>query len=515
MPTADHAAARPPASDEAQTFDLAPVSLWLEDYSAVRARILDWRDAGMTDLAAWLRADPARPAELAGLVRVLKVNRRTLELYAARDLAELTSRLAEILRDDTFDRFIEEMDELWTSGRGFAGSTVNYSLDGRRLDLQLHGTVLPGHETHWDRVLIAVEDVTERARAERAAARAERYARGLFEHSPVSLWVEDFSVIRRLLEEVRAQGITDFRTFIDVHPEFVTHCMRAIRVMDVNRQTLAMFDAPDKATLLARLPEVFRDEMRPHFAEQLVDLWQGRLMQRREVVNYALSGERLHVYLQFSILPGYETNWELALVSLTDITARKKAEAYLEFLGRHDVLTQLRNRAYFEDELARLERTGPHPVGVLLADLNGLKRVNDEGGHAAGDAMLRRAAEVIGKAAGDEGIAARIGGDEFAILLPGIDARGCVQLEERLATLVELNNQFYQAFFASYMRRSAALTGACTKRRRPGTRTRRATGAAERVQGRASAGSARVGSARVQGQSECRVRDDTRTEYRL
>lgn len=444
MTAPDRDRAAPPPGDDAQTFDLAPVSLWLEDYSAVRARMLAWRDAGMTDLAAWLRADPARAAELARLVRVLKVNRRTLELYGARDLDELTTRLPEILRDDTFDQFIEEMDELWTSGRGFASTTVNYSLAGRRLDVQLRGTVLPGHEARWDRVLVAVEDVTERARAERAAARAEHYARGLFEHSPVSLWVEDFSGIKRLLDEVRAQGITDFRTFTDVHPDFVTHCMRAIRVMDVNRQTLEMFHAPDKATLLGRLGEVFRDEMRPHFAEQLVDLWNGRLMQRREVVNYALSGERLHVYLQFSILPGHESSWELALVSLTDITARKKAEAYLEFLGKHDVLTQLRNRAYFEDELARLERNGPHPVGVLLADLNGLKRINDASGHAAGDALLRRAAEVVGKAAGEGGVAARIGGDEFAILLPATDARGCAQLEERLATLVELNNQFYQ-----------------------------------------------------------------------
>lgn len=444
MTQAGHAAEPSPASDDAQTFDLAPVALWLEDYTEVRAQILAWQDEGMTDLGAWLRADPSRAAQLSRRVRVLKVNRRTLELYGARDLAELTARLGDILRDDTFDQFIGEMDELWRTGAAFASTTVNYTLPGRRLDVQLRGSVLPGHEARWDRVLVAIEDVTERARAERSAARAERYARGLFEHSPVSLWVEDFSGIKRLLDEVRAQGITDFRTFTDVHPDFVTHCMRAIRVMDVNRQTLGMFGATDKATLLGRLGEVFRDEMRPHFAEQLVDLWNGRLMQRREVVNYALSGERLHVYLQFSILPGYEDSWELALVSLTDITARKKAEAYLEFLGKHDVLTQLANRAYFEDELARLERHGPHPVSVLLADLNGLKRVNDEAGHAAGDALLRRAGEVVAKAAGEGNTAARIGGDEFAILLPGTDARACAQFEERLATLVELNNQFYQ-----------------------------------------------------------------------
>jgi diguanylate cyclase (GGDEF)-like protein len=265
----------------------------------------------------------------------------------------------------------------------------------------------------------------------------------LFEHSPVSLWVEDFSRVKARLDEVRAQGITDFRVFINVHPEFVTRCMREIRVMDVNRQTLDMFAASDKETLLNRLHDVFRGDMRAHFAEQLIDLWDGKLEQRREVVNYALTGDALNVYMQFSVLPGAEQTWELVLISLTDITARKKAEAYLEFLGKHDVLTQLRNRSYFEDDLTRLERNGPYPVSIIMADLNGLKEVNDTLGHAAGDGLLRRAGEVLGKAVGESVTAARIGGDEFGILLPGTDERGLNQMLERIQTLVELNNQFY------------------------------------------------------------------------
>ena len=86
--------------------------------------------------------------------------------------------------------------------------------------------------------------------------RSERYARGLFEHSPVSLWVEDFSVIKRLMDEVRHQGIRDFKTFIKVHPEFVTRCMKEIRVIDVNQQTLQMLGAQSKAELLNQISRV-------------------------------------------------------------------------------------------------------------------------------------------------------------------------------------------------------------------------------------------------------------------
>src|SRR6202012_6233426 len=83
-------------------------------------------------------------------------------------------------------------------------------------------------------------------------------------------------------------------------------------------------------------------------------------------------------------------------VALTDITARKKAEAYLEYLGTHDVLTRTLNRSFFVDELNRLDRKGPKPVTVIIADLNGLKTANDELGHGVGDALLRRAGEVFG-----------------------------------------------------------------------------------------------------------------------
>lgn len=436
--------------DDARMFDLAPVSLWLEDYSGLKELFEKWRVAGVTSLREYLEADPERVRICSSQIRVLKVNRKTLSLFEADDLAHLVGNLDKIFRADMLRAHIEELVQLWEGQSDFGSNTVNYSLSGKRLDIQLKGTILPGHEERWDRVLVAIEDVTERETARRDLAASEAYARGLFEHSPVSLWVEDFSAVKQLLEDVRGQGIRDFRTFTDVHPEFVSRCMSEIRIVDVNRHTLELFAAPDKETLLRNLGEVLREEMREHFREQLIDLWHGRIFQQREVVNYSLAGDELHLHLQFSVLPGYEQDWSLVQVALTDITARKRAEAYLEYLGKHDVLTKLYNRSFYVDELNRLERKGPFPVTIIIIDLNGLKMANDQLGHAAGDALLRRAGEVLSKAVDKPRCAARIGGDEFALLLPGTDERDGKQVLESIENLLEVNNQFYTGLPLSF-----------------------------------------------------------------
>src|SRR5690606_3251710 len=379
-------------------FEVSPTSMWLEDYSELKNIFDQWRAEGVTDLREHLLTDPSRIARCSASIRLLRVNARTLKLYGAASFEELASRLEDVLRDDMHTAHIDELEQLWTGQGHFQSQTVNYSLDGRRLQLLLKGVVLPGHQEQWDRVLVVVEDITELEQAKERLAASEKYARGLFDNAPVSLWVTDFSMIRTLLEELRHHGIVDFRSFTDVHPEFVERCLSEIRVVDVNRHTLTMFKAPDKAALLGRLDDVFAEDMLPQFREQLIDLWDDVLFQQREIITHALNGDKLYNHMQFWVAPGHEARWDHALTAITDITARKKAENYLEYLGQHDVLTGLKNRSFFTDELERLRRKGPFPITAVVLDLNNLKDVNDELGHAAGDALLRRTGEVIGKA---------------------------------------------------------------------------------------------------------------------
>jgi diguanylate cyclase (GGDEF)-like protein len=432
-------------SAESDIFDLAPIAMWIEDFSDVKALFDRWRSEGVSDIRAHLREDVSRIAQCSRSIRVLSVNRQTLELFEARDIDDLRSNLGTVFRDDMLLTHVNELAALYEGKMSFSSATVNYTLTGRRLDIQLRGTVMPGSEQTLSRLLLTTEDVTDRETARRAETEQRSYAEGIFANSPVSLWIEDFSQIRSLLESIRDRGITDFRTFMDVHPEFVRQCMSEIRVLDVNQATLDLFCASDRSELLRRIGEIFRDEMQKPFREQLMELWGGNLHHHREVVNYALDGSERHILLHFSVFPGHEGDWSRVQVALADITARKKAEAYLEYLGKHDVLTKLFNRAFYNEELNRLERKSLRPVSVAMIDLNGLKQANDDNGHDAGDSLLRRFGEILNGAVSAPNNACRVGGDEFAVLMPGADAKAAASVIETVNELLRINNSFYSS----------------------------------------------------------------------
>ena len=126
--------------------------------------------------------------------------------------------------------------------------------------------------------------------------------------------------------------------------------------------------------------------------------------------------------------------------SFRDITDRKRLEEELSYQAFHDSLTGLANKALFQDRLqhatARMERAGGH-LAVLFLDLDNFKTINDSLGHAAGDEMLTRVAEVLAGCLRKVDTAARLGGDDFAVLVEDItDHDDALRLAERILTVI-------------------------------------------------------------------------------
>jgi diguanylate cyclase (GGDEF)-like protein/PAS domain S-box-containing protein/putative nucleotidyltransferase with HDIG domain len=126
----------------------------------------------------------------------------------------------------------------------------------------------------------------------------------------------------------------------------------------------------------------------------------------------------------------------LGLIGISrDITERKKRDNEILFLTYHDALTGLYNRTFFEEERMRLDTQRQLPLSVIIGDINGLKLINDSFGHAMGDELLKKVAEVIKNGCRNTDTVARLAGDEFIILMPNTDINETEQITKRIKAL--------------------------------------------------------------------------------
>lgn len=118
-----------------------------------------------------------------------------------------------------------------------------------------------------------------------------------------------------------------------------------------------------------------------------------------------------------------------------DITERKKIEEKIKFLYYHDLLTGLYNRAFFEEELIRLDTSRQLPISIIMGDVDSLKFVNDTFGHYRGDMLLKNMANIFRKCFREEDIISRWGGDEFICILPKSSKKDAERIARRIKTL--------------------------------------------------------------------------------
>jgi diguanylate cyclase (GGDEF)-like protein/PAS domain S-box-containing protein len=143
---------------------------------------------------------------------------------------------------------------------------------------------------------------------------------------------------------------------------------------------------------------------------------------------------------ELGLLGELTTSLGFAIQTSNDEILRQRAEEELRFISYHDPLTGLHNRAYFEEEMRRLEGSRLYPITIVSTDINGLKVINDSMGHRRGDEFLIEYARLLKSAFRTSDVVARLGGDEFAIVLQNTDEATAANLIRRLRERIDAHN---------------------------------------------------------------------------
>lgn len=192
------------------------------------------------------------------------------------------------------------------------------------------GVFLAEERTLLDEVARLIGRFLQRKQAEQALLQGEERYRDLFENSPIALFEQDFSDVKARITALGRSDPQQSRPYFEMHPEVVAECIALVRILALNRASLALYGALDKAELLTGLDRLVPPEGHQLFIDELVWIAEGRTSFAWEGVNRKLSGELINIRLHWSAVPGCEETLSRVLVAIEDVTARTQAEAALQ-----------------------------------------------------------------------------------------------------------------------------------------------------------------------------------------
>jgi diguanylate cyclase (GGDEF)-like protein/PAS domain S-box-containing protein len=226
-----------------------------------------------------------------------------------------------------------------------------------------------------------------------------------------------------------------YRSLIESTDDSIYMIDRDGTYLFVNKQVLTRLCVTETNIIGKRYSEFHDAEDTIEFAGYVEKVFETASSHRYEHKS-GKDGQRYMLRTLSPIVDGHTGQVRFVAVVSKEITDLKKTEEKLKYLSLHDPLTNLYNRAYFEEEMHRLDNNRFDLVGLIMCDIDGLKLVNDTLGHDRGDELLAIASQVIRRSFRESDVVARVGGDEFAILLPNSPRPKVEEICARIKTSV-------------------------------------------------------------------------------
>ena len=230
---------------------------------------------------------------------------------------------------------------------------------------------------------------------------------------------------RKRAEQALRDSVEKLRLFADNVPALTVSWDENLRCRFANKAFIEFFGLDGANIIGKHVREVLSEDTYREIEGYFVQVLQGRPVTYQRTFRRANSECR---YIEVRLLPQIGDKGEVlgCFAVTTDITEHKLTEEHIRRMAHHDSLTGLPNRLLFNDRLEQaisLAKRDSRQFALLYLDLDRFKAVNDTLGHAAGDALLQAVAARIRSEVRESDTVARIGGDEFAVILPDIAGR--------------------------------------------------------------------------------------------
>ena len=261
--------------------------------------------------------------------RLLYINPAGVKQFGRSEVELRGRRLGELFPAPIAVRYVEALRYVVETGQSYlAESPEALYPSGMWIETRLMPVREGGGQLLY--VMGIARDVSRRRRVEEALRASELRYRSFFEESPVALWEEDFSDVKRRLDALRDQGVADIGAHLDATPGLLRDLAAAVKVLDVNRAAVALYRARDKPHLLGDIARTFTEASLRAFRDELVTFAEGRCSFEAEVATRTLDGQDNMVALRVMVAPGYEPTLGRVLVSMHDLTEGRQAAERLQ-----------------------------------------------------------------------------------------------------------------------------------------------------------------------------------------
>jgi len=201
-------------------FEESPISLWEEDYSRVEKYIKDLKLSGITDFAAYFEQNPDAVRRCAEMVRIIDINKMTLRMLNYETKEELSTNLAALFRQESYDLFKKELIALANGETIFETETINLTADNQKIDVIFRLSLVQGYDD-WSKVIVSISDISRQKQTERELQRERDFEKTLINNAKVIISVIDnddkFIMVNPYMEETSGYQAGELlgKTWID------------------------------------------------------------------------------------------------------------------------------------------------------------------------------------------------------------------------------------------------------------------------------------------------------------